>query len=245
VPERRDDLTHLLVRGAFDVALQEAVLDARHNKEPLSLVFGDVDHFKKINDSKGHQAGDAVLLEVASRLMKTAHGKGAVYRYGGEEIAIVLSNHSAEEALAVAERCRRRIAADPVAGLPISMSFGVATLPDHAAEAAGLVAAADRALYDAKERGRDLVRLSGEPPPLRPGRRQPERKAPEPGKLSDRQKAELRRRLLRQQAIECPNDGTFFDVHDVTSTGSLGRDFLVVCPECGLTDDLPSGQRVV
>ena len=176
--------------------------------------------------------------------MKAARGKGRVYRYGGEEIAIILSNHSAEEALAVAERCRRHVEGGPVAGVAVSMSFGVACVPDHAADGSNLLAAADRALYDAKDRGRNLVRLSGEPAPARPGSREPERKAPEPGKLSDQQKAEFRRKLLRRQAIECPNDGVFFDVHDVTSISSVGRDFLIVCPECGLSDGLHSGQQV-
>jgi two-component system, cell cycle response regulator len=180
VVEQRDDLTHLLSRGSFDSALEQGILAASQNKEPLSLILGDIDHFKKVNDTRGHQTGDAVLSEVASRLLKVAQGKGRVYRYGGEEIAIILSNHSAEEALALAERCRRRIEGEPVAEVAVSMSFGVACVPDHAVDGSNLLAAADRALYDAKDRGRNLVRLSGEPAPVRPGPREPERKAPEP-----------------------------------------------------------------
>ncbi len=243
--EQRDALTRLLNRGAFDAALHRGVLQAGQNKEPLSLIFADIDHFKKVNDASGHQAGDAVLLEVASRLMRVAEGKGRVYRYGGEELAILLSNHSAEEALAVAERCRRSIEATPVAGVPVTVSFRVACVPDHAPDGPSLLAAADRALYDAKDRGRNLVRLSGEPDPERPGPRVPERKAPEHGKLTERQKAEFRRRVLRRLPIECPHDGAPFDIHDVTTMDSVGRDFMIVCPECGLTDGLESGQRLV
>jgi diguanylate cyclase (GGDEF)-like protein len=245
VVDQRDDLTQLLSRGAFDRALQEGVLETRHNSEPFSLVLGDIDHFKRVNDTSGHPVGDAVLCGVADRLTRVTGGKGRVFRYGGEEIAIILKNHSANEAIAVAERCRREIEAAPIAGVAISMSFGVACLPEHARDARELVAAADRALYDAKECGRNLVRLSGEPPPTRPGTREPERKAAKPGKLTDQQKTELRRRLLRHQAIECPNDGAFFDVHDMTAIGSIGRDFLIVCPECGLTEALQSGQGLV
>lgn len=245
MPEQRDDLTRLLNRGAFDTALRQVVLEAVQRREPLSLVFADIDHFKRVNDTRGHQAGDAVLLEVASRLVKVAEGKGRVYRYGGEELAILLSNHSGEEALAVAERCRRRIEAEPAAGVAVTMSFGVACVPDHATDGDNLLAAADRALYDAKDRGRNLVRLSGEPDPKQIGPRVPERRAPEPGKLSETQKADLRRKLLRRLPIECPNDGAPFDVHDVSTMDSVGRDFMIVCPECGLTESLDSGQQAV
>jgi diguanylate cyclase (GGDEF)-like protein len=245
VVESRDDLTQLLSRGEFDSALEQGILEARQSEEPLSLVLGDIDHFKNVNDTNGHQTGDAVLREVASRLVTVAHGKGHVYRYGGEEITIILKNHSANEALAVAERCRRRVESESVAGVAVSMSFGVASMPEHAADGRNLLAAADRALYDAKNRGRNLVRLSGEPDPTHPGPRETERKAPEAGKLTDQQKADFRKRVLRHQPIECPNDGAFFDVRDVTTHGSVGRDFMIMCPECGLRDHLQSGQRVV
>lgn len=244
--EQRDDLTQLLTRGAFDADLQTEVAAALRQNQPLSLVFGDIDHFKRVNDTHGHQVGDAVLREVAARLVSVVERKGCVYRYGGEEVAAILRNHSAEEALAVAERCRRQIEKDSVAGVSVSMSFGVACVPDHATDARALVGAADRALYDAKERGRNLVRLFGEPAPLRAGPREPDRKAPEPGRLTDQQKAQFRRNLLRHLAIECPQDGAFFEVHDITGMSDRGgRDFMIVCPECGLTETLPSGQGVV
>jgi len=159
VVESRDDLTQLLSRGEFDSALEQGILEARQSEEPLSLVLGDIDHFKNVNDTNGHQTGDAVLREVASRLVKVAHGKGHVYRYGGEEITFILKNHSADEALATAERCRRRVESESVAGVAVSMSFGVASMPEHAADGRNLLAAADRALYDAMNRGRNLVRL--------------------------------------------------------------------------------------
>ena len=88
--------------------------------------------------------------------------------------------------------------------------------------------------------------MSGcEPDPTHPGPRETERKASEAGKLTDQQKADFRKRVLRHQTIECPNDGAFFDVRDVTTHGSVGRDFMIMCPECGLRNHLQSGQRVV
>jgi diguanylate cyclase (GGDEF)-like protein len=239
--EQRDDLTQLFSRGVFDAELKAAVSEASHQNHPLALVLADIDHFKKVNDAHGHQAGDAVLRDVAARLENVAFGKGRVYRYGGEEITIILRNHSVAEGLAVAERARRQIEKDPVHGISVSMSFGLASLPDHASEAEGLVRCADQALYDAKNRGRNLVRLFGEPAPIKPGPREPERKEAQPGRLTDQQKSELRRRLLRREAIACPEDGAFFEIHDVTSLGSVGREFLIVCPDCGLTGELRGG----
>jgi diguanylate cyclase (GGDEF)-like protein len=241
--EQRDDLTQLYTRGAFDRALKKAIDEASREKQPLSLIFGDIDHFKKVNDTHGHQAGDAVLREVARRLELVARGKGAAYRYGGEELAIILINHSAHEGLAVAERARREIEKASVGGIAVSISFGVACVPDHASDVDGLIGAADRAVYEAKDRGRNLVRLSGEPAPAQPRPSDPERKLPETGRLTDQQKTELRRRLLRRDPIECPEDGAIFEVHDITSHGSVGRDFLIACPNCGLSDRLIGGQR--
>jgi hypothetical protein len=166
-----------------------------------------------------------------------------VYRYGGEEIAIVLRNHSDEEALAAAERARREIEKEAFSEIKVSMSFGVGCLPGAAEDVEGLVRAADEALYDAKGLGRNLVRLFGEPAPTKPTPRAPERKAPEPSRLTEEQRAELRRRLLRHEQIECPEDGAFLEVHDITTHSSIGRDFMITCPDCGLTDQLSGEQR--
>ena len=123
-------------------------------------MLADIDHFKKVNDAHGHQAGDAVFRDVAARLESVALGKGRVYRYGGEEITIILRNHSVAEGLAVAERARRHIEKDPIHGISVSMSFGLASFPDHASDAEGLVRCADQALYDAKNRGRKTLCVS-------------------------------------------------------------------------------------
>ena len=232
--ERRDGVTQLPDRAEFDAYLTSAFDEAARTEEPLSVVMADVDHFKKVNDSHGHQTGDAVLREVAARLARVVHRKGGVFRYGGEEMTFVLPNHTAAEAAIVAERARRSVESTPIQNIAVSMSFGVAAYVEHAASPNDLIAAADKALYDAKHRGRNLVRIFGEPEPAQVGPREPQRKAPEPGALSDDQKSDLRKRHLRGERIRCPKDDAYLEVHDATTVGSIGRRFLVICPDCGL-----------
>src|SRR5882724_10404417 len=108
--QNRDALTKLWGRGAFDVDLRAGISKSSGPACPLSLVMIDVDHFKRVNDSQGgHLKGDHVLSEVARRIDSVTAGKGEAYRYGGEEFAVILPNHSTSEALAVSERIRSTI----------------------------------------------------------------------------------------------------------------------------------------
>jgi diguanylate cyclase (GGDEF)-like protein len=234
----RDHVTQLLNREAFDAALDRRISDCAKSGQPISLIMGDVDHFKKVNDTYGHPAGDTVLVEISARLKAVLHGKAPVYRYGGEEIAVILPNRTAEEALAAAERCRREIEKNQIGAIAVTMSFGVACIPGHASDAAGLIASADKALYEAKEYGRNLVRQAGEPPPAAPGPRVPDRKVAVAGGLTESQRIELRRRLLRHEKIECPYDGAFFNVIDNTGLGDNVKHYHINCPGCGLADEL-------
>jgi len=235
---RKDHLTQLLDREAFDAALQQGISEGAKSGQPMSLIMGDIDHFKKVNDTHGHPAGDAVLVEISARLKAVLHGKAPVYRYGGEEIAVILPNRTEEEALAVAERCRREIEKNPIGEISVTMSFGVACIPGHASDAVSLIASADNALYEAKTYGRNLVRLAGEPPPAAPGPRLPDRKVATARGLTENQRTELRRRLLRHEKIECPYDRAFFDVTDIMSMGDNVRHYYIYCPGCGLADEL-------
>ncbi len=161
-----DGPTGLLRREVFDRDVTEMAEDLTSNRLPLALIMVDIDHFKEVNDTYGHPKGDAVLKGVAERVASAAKGKGRVYRYGGDEMAVVLPNHASHEALALAERVRRALDSVPVADVKVTASFGVACIPDHGADPEQLKQAADRALYDAKERGRNCVRVYGEGPPL-------------------------------------------------------------------------------
>ena len=162
-----DGLTGVGNRRSFEQKLAKDWADSRRRQEPLALVMVDVDHFKLYNDSFGHPAGDDCLRAVAAVLQSCLRRpEDGTYRYGGEEFVLLLANTDAEGAAHCAEQARRTLAE---LALPhplglVTASLGVASVvpppdsEDH--EAAGLVAAADAALYRAKQQGRDRVELA-------------------------------------------------------------------------------------
>jgi two-component system cell cycle response regulator len=134
---------------------------------PTAVLMLDVDHFKRVNDTRGHASGDAVLIEVAARLRAHLRAADVIARVGGEEFLIALSGAAGEDAAAVADRLRMTIAATPVAvgeqPVPVTVSIGVARMPVGGSVDAAL-AAADAALYAAKAAGRNCVRWAPEAP---------------------------------------------------------------------------------
>ena len=156
-----DPLTGLPNRRYFlERAEAECRRAARYDR-PFSLIMLDVDHFKQVNDHHGHNVGDAVLRALAGTLSHGLRDEALVGRLGGEEFAVLLPEATAEEAVAAAERIRRRIAAKPVATeageLTVTASLGVATWQRPAETVDGLLSRADAALYKSKESGRDRV----------------------------------------------------------------------------------------
>lgn len=235
-----DHLTALLDRESLDAEVTRDVREARASGQPFSVIFVDIDHFKKVNDVHGHAAGDQVLKQVARRLRSVVEGKGRAYRYGGEELVVLLPNHSAEEAAAVAERARRELEAQAVQGISVTASFGIACCPDHSDDGCRLLEAADKAAYDAKRLGRNLVRILGEPEPSdgQDKRRPSGKKIARPTGMSPEAKQHYRRLHFQGHVIKCPKDLTPFHVSDITGIGSAGRDLLVSCPMCGFTEEL-------
>ena len=157
-----DSLTRIANRRIFEAALDREVNRATRRGERVSLVMLDIDHFKRLNDAHGHQVGDEVLRQVAGIIARQCREFDTPARYGGEEFAVVLPACDAPEALDAADRWRRAIAAADTL-VDVTVSAGVATFPLHAADSAGLVKAADDALYGSKRDGRNRVTTAGVP----------------------------------------------------------------------------------
>ena len=158
---RTDALTGLGHHGALMGALRIAVARARASSAPLAVAMVDLDDFKKVNDTHGHLAGDALLVGVAARMRAELRASQSVYRYGGEEFTVILPDAGADEATTVAERLRRAVSEQPITvadglSLAVTASLGVSALgagDDHQA----LLARADSALLAAKARGKNVV----------------------------------------------------------------------------------------
>ncbi|QEG36887.1 diguanylate cyclase domain-containing protein [Bythopirellula goksoeyrii] len=153
-----DSLTQLSNRGAFDEALAKGIEEFRQQGRPTSLLFFDVDHFKKFNDSHGHLAGDEVLRQVAATLKKNAKASDLPCRYGGEEFALIMSNTTLKNACIAAERVRKAIEATKISfegkSLSVTASIGVAETTELD-DSASLMRRSDEATYGAKSAGRN------------------------------------------------------------------------------------------
>ena len=154
-----DGLTGLANRRTFETTLERELSRAARSGEPVTLVMVDVDHFKKLNDTYGHQVGDEVLEHVAQVLASACRDFDTAARYGGEEFAVILPACSSAESLVVAERLRESIASIETV-TSVTASAGVATFPAHAAGSEDLIKAADEALYESKRAGRNRVTRS-------------------------------------------------------------------------------------
>lgn len=155
-----DQLTHLYNRHfLMDMAPRKIAEAVRHNIE-LSLLFIDLDHFKHINDTYGHSTGDQVLEKLAGVLKDSCRSEDIAARFGGEEFVVILSHCNESDALNKAENIRTQIAAIPFDEFSITASIGVVCLPEGGGcDFKGLFELADKALYKAKENGRNRVEL--------------------------------------------------------------------------------------
>jgi diguanylate cyclase len=158
-----DPLTGIANRKQFDQSLERAFAAARSDGKPLSLLFLDIDHFKKFNDQHGHQTGDHVLRLVAQVLRGSIRAQDVAARYGGEEFALVLPGATQTESLRVAESVRAAVKQRELIRRStnqslgrVTVSVGIATL-DQADDIASLMERADQCLYAAKRQGRDCA----------------------------------------------------------------------------------------
>lgn len=157
-----DGLTELYNHRYFQDTLRQQIEISRRYNQPVSLIICDIDFFKKFNDTYGHQAGDAVLRQVAQTLKKNSRTTDFVCRYGGEEMSIILPNTGIDEALLLANRICSAVSEKPFHLTPVdtadvTISLGVATFPDNAQTPQDLIEWADKGLYYAKEHGRNQV----------------------------------------------------------------------------------------
>lgn len=161
----RDPLTGLFNRREMSRVLEEELERARRYQRPMAVLWVDFDHFKDVNDTFGHAAGDSVLRSVSRLLLGSVRSVDAIGRFGGEEFVIVLPEMDLEEAQDTAERLRRKVAEKPQPlgngqEVPLTISVGIAVYPDHGQTASTLCAAADKAMYLAKQRGRNCVAMA-------------------------------------------------------------------------------------
>jgi diguanylate cyclase (GGDEF)-like protein len=160
-----DALTELPNRRAFLPQAEREIEQARRHGRQLAVLVLDLDHFKRVNDTRGHAEGDRVLRHVASLLRKELRGMDLPSRFGGEEFHLLLPDSGPAEAYRAADRLREKLAA----ATEITASVGVAIFPDHGADLGALLMTADRALYRAKQAGRNRVEMAGPEAARRPG----------------------------------------------------------------------------
>lgn len=159
----QDPLTGVGNRAAMDIAVLREIECARRYDTPLSLIAADIDFFKHINDSHGHATGDCVLQAITNAIRETIRATDVVFRYGGEEFMILLSNTGSHGANLLADRIRKRVEETEISchgvGIRATISLGVARL-SNTDDSATLFQRADAALYTAKAEGRNCIRVA-------------------------------------------------------------------------------------
>lgn len=163
---RVDGLTQVFRRDYASQLFEAEIQRAQRYQRPLSVLLLDIDHFKKINDSFGHDIGDQVLREASRRIRNSCRASDLVARWGGEEFILILPETNVDEAAKLAERVRTAVAGAPVTTkqgeIPCSASFGLVQLSAWLANANRMLTAADRALYRAKNGGRNRIEVAGD-----------------------------------------------------------------------------------
>ena len=158
----RDPLTGLYNRRFMEESLERELERASRKKQPLAVLFLDLDHFKRFNDTFGHDAGDMVLQSLGDLLRTFFRATDICCRYGGEEFAIIMPESSSEDAVKRADALRSEVKSlrlqykKNTLGM-VTLSAGVAAFPEYAATSAELLEIADKCLYESKAKGRDVV----------------------------------------------------------------------------------------
>jgi len=152
-----DKMTKLFIRGVFDVVLKKEMDYSQRSKTPLSLLMIDLDDFKKVNDTFGHQKGDEVLSIVGKLILESVRKMDIACRYGGEELSVIMPNTKLLDAEFIAERIRQKISEYDFGDFKVTVSIGVSIFQAEDEKISDLVFLADEALYQAKENGKNRV----------------------------------------------------------------------------------------
>jgi diguanylate cyclase (GGDEF)-like protein len=165
--ERRaiiDQLTGVFNRRYFETKLEDELSLAKRFRTKLSLIIFDIDHFKNVNDTYGHQTGDTVLQEVVEAAKSCLSAADSLCRYGGEEFAAIMTETGIDEAIDIAERMRKAVEEHAFYGgdtlINVTISLGIAEYPEHAIMKEAIIHKADGALYTAKNSGRNNTKIA-------------------------------------------------------------------------------------
>ena len=164
IRSRADSLTGLWNHGYFQYRLQEEISLSQKTGQPLSVIMADIDNFKIYNDTFGHQRGDQALVQVAQLLKSAARKQDSLYRYGGEEFAVLLVETDKKEAYRIAEELRQAVERydfpqkEILPDKKLTISLGVAAFPDNANSKDTILNYADKSLYEAKHQGKNRIR---------------------------------------------------------------------------------------
>lgn len=157
----RDDLTGLYNQRFLNITLQQKIKEYKRYNTPFTILFIDVDHFKKVNDSSGHLVGSSVLREMGALLGRSLRGTDFAFRYGGDEFIVLLCHTEPDAATIAAERLRKKIEGETfiVSGeeVQVTVSVGIAGYPEHAKSAEEIIEMADKAMYYGKSKGRNTT----------------------------------------------------------------------------------------
>jgi len=245
-PAHLDSVTGLLGKGAFTRDLQSSFTSAHKDKSPLAMIMIDLDHFKPLNDTLGHPMGDVALKGVSTLIQKAVKNRGTAYRWGGDEFSVLLPNHTASDAVLLAERIRAAVADAyiPTKNLFVTLSVGVAEIQPTMVDCAELEHNADQAQIVAKK-SRDLVRIFGEPPysEEEASERVPLRKQPSTqDSFDDDQRDSIRLNFFQSGLARCPFDSAKLEVEKLQIDERRTPDLLVRCPICGRNDMISGPQ---
>lgn len=159
----KDDLTGLYLRDVFDVVLRQKIEETKRNKTQLSLLMMDIDDFKIVNDSYGHQLGDNVLKKIGNTIINSLVRKMDLpARYGGEELAVIMPDANREQVFKAAERIRKAISQLKFEDFSVTISIGISRVGRDINTSEKLLKAADNALYEAKDKGKNRVIMNKE-----------------------------------------------------------------------------------